>query len=77
MRMRLSGFCRLERVVPRPPTPCFLDGGNMIPKDGKPVEDMEPFEFSELIETVFQVLASVASYQNSLFNERKGHYIYE
>lgn len=51
--------------------------GNVIPKNGKPVEDMEPLESSELIETVFQVLASVASYQNSLFNERKGHYIYE
>lgn len=38
---------------------------------------MEPFESSELIETVFKVLASVASYQNSLLSERKGHYIYE
>lgn len=70
----------MQRVVkarrgrsPPPNAVEFLDGE----KEGKPVEDMEPFEFSELIETVFQVLASVASHQNSLFNERKGHYIYE
>lgn len=73
MRMRLSGF----RVAPRPKRRGVFGRGNVIPKNGKPVEDMEPFESSELIETVFQVLASVASYQNSLFNERKGHYIYE